>query len=98
MNNGNPALEREIAELLASMKSAEKSARCKSWDPTPFMPAKPVPTSAHEDDVLSREEPSEPWGIDDVLDEFSEWLHIRSGQPLSEVVEAYCDIELPLRG
>ena len=60
MQNESNDLDREIAELLASMKSAEKSARCKSWDPTPFMPAKPLPTSVQEEDVQSWEEPSCP--------------------------------------
>lgn len=54
MQTENNDLDREIAELLASMKSAEKSFNCKSWDPSVVMPKKTaketVPTDVPETD------------------------------------------------
>lgn len=34
--------------------------------------------------------------LDDLLSPFSDWLHIRSGQPMVEVLEGYCHINLPI--
>lgn len=48
MQTENNDLDREIAELLASMKSAEKSFNCRSWDPSVAMPKKTAPTDVPE--------------------------------------------------